>query len=235
MATVVAVFAHPDDESFICGGSLAKLAQDGHRVVLVCATLGEMGRRMGVPVIATRESIANVREGELRAACTALGVHRLELLSLRDKTLEIQPEKQLARLVFDVLEEEAPDAVITFHDPLGGHPDHCAIGRAATAAYEAFVDQSSKRARLFYVAWGDDVETYRRNPQPVVQMVTVNIRETKAAKLAAFRAHRSQSGLNRSIWGADKKALGNMSDNEYFILTQGPSLKRPNALLDQDN
>ncbi|MFB5190304.1 PIG-L family deacetylase [Alicyclobacillus fastidiosus] len=234
MSTIVAVFAHPDDESFICGGTLAKLAQEGHRVVLVCATLGEMGRRMGVPPAVTRESIAAQRERELRTACEALSIARLELLHLRDKTLEIQPIEALVERVLDVFEEERPDAVITFHDPLGGHPDHCAIGRVATRAFEAYARTAASEplCRLFYVAWSDDVNAFQRYSQPVIDMVTVDIQATKVQKLASFRAHRTQSGLNRSIWGSEKQSLGQLSNWEYFVHTQGPRLERRDSLVE---
>lgn len=225
LSTVIAVFAHPDDESFICGGTLARLAEEGHRVVLVCATLGEMGRRMGIPPIATRESIASVREKELQAACEALGVARLELLHYRDKTLEIQDEQELAARVVAVFEEERPSAVITFHDPLGGHPDHCAIGRATTRAYEQYTTDSASDCRLFYVAWGDNVATFQHYEQPVISVVTVSVRNFKTQKLLAFRAHRTQSQLNRSVWGSERQGMSQMSDTEFFIHTQGAPLR----------
>lgn len=92
---------------------MAKLSAEGHRVVLVCATLGEMGRRMGIPPIATRESIGQLREAELRAACDALGIARLVTLGIRDKWLEMCDEREVASRVLSVFEEEQPKAVIT--------------------------------------------------------------------------------------------------------------------------
>lgn len=224
MSTIVAVFAHPDDESFICGGTLAKFAQDGHRVVLVCATLGEMGRRMGVPPIATRESIAQVRAQELDEAVKALGLHRLVLLGLRDKTLAIQDKEMLQARVLEVLREETPDTVITFHDPLGGHPDHCAIGAAATAAFDLYHTSVQPSSRLFYVAWSADLSVFEACAQPVLDVVSVDIGTVKHKKLAAFRAHKTQSGLNRAIWQSDELALRHLSDTEFFVHTQGPPL-----------
>lgn len=232
MATVVAVFAHPDDESFICGGTLAKLSALGHRVVLVCATLGEMGRRLGIPPIATRESIARVRESELRDACEALSIARLELLGYRDKTLEIQSENEVAKRILTVFEEERPASVITFHEELGGHSDHCAIGRIATQTYETYIQQSAD-CRLLYVAWGDNVGVFKHYAQPVLGTIAIDVHAHKAAKLAAFRAHRTQSQLNRSIWGNDRQSMGQMSDTEFFIHSQGQSLPKNNHLLSE--
>lgn len=232
LATVVAVFAHPDDETFICGGTLAKLSAAGHRVVLICATLGEMGRRMGIPPSATRESIARTREAELREACDALSVSRLELLHVRDKTVEIQPEAELAKRVLDVFEEEKPSAVITFHEELGGHADHCAMGRIATLAYGSYVERGAD-SRLFYVAWSDNVGLFNHYPQLVQGPVIIDVRAHKAAKLAAFRAHRTQSQLNKSIWGSDSQSTNQMSDTEVFIHSQGLPMPKSGSLLNE--
>lgn len=233
LSTIVAVFAHPDDESFICGGTLAKYAEEGHRVVLVCATLGEAGRRMGVPPIASRESIARLREAELQAACEALSIERLVLLGLRDKTLEIQDEVALASRVEEILQEETPDAIITFHDPLGGHPDHCAIGRVATRAYQTYTAKLERALvpRLFYLAWTGDSSVYTVHPQPVQQVVEISIRDHKKAKLASFRAHKTQSGMNKEIWKSEKQSLSRLSDTEFFVHSLGPALTEKGTLI----
>lgn len=232
MSTVVAVFAHPDDETFICGGTLAKLSAEGHRVVLVCATLGEMGRRMGIPPIATRESIGRLRQRELNEACEALGVARLVTLGIRDKWLEMCSQTEVARRVASIFEEETPSAIITFHDPLGGHPDHCAIGRIATEAYETYAFASPVPVGLFYVAWGESADTYKRFEQPVLGMISIDVHAHKAAKLRAFRAHRTQSQLDRGVWGSEKQGLSRMSNTEYFVHSQGMRLSRNGILFE---
>lgn len=231
MATVMGVFAHPDDETFIAGSTFAKLAAEGHRVVIVCATRGEMGRRLGVPLRATRESLGALREQELREACAALGVSRLVLLGYRDKEVEMVPEGEATARIESLLAEERPASVVTFHDPLGGHPDHAAVGRFATLAFERY-RRVADHARLFYVAWGDDLAAFRRYPQPAKALVEVDVRAHRRQKLMAFRAHRTQSELDRAIWGNDEKAVHRMRDREYFVLTQGPNLKRPGTLMD---
>lgn len=80
--SLLAVFAHPDDESFGVGGSLAKYAADEARVTLVCATRGEVGE-ISEPVLAAPKNLGKVREAELRAACAALGVSDLRFLDYR--------------------------------------------------------------------------------------------------------------------------------------------------------
>lgn len=232
MATVMGVFAHPDDETFIAGGTFARLAAEGHRVVIVCATRGEMGRRLGVPLRATRESLGALRERELREACAALGVSRLVFLGYRDKEVEMVPEDEAVARLESIFAEEQPASVITFHDPLGGHPDHAAIGRLATVAFEQSREKMGPSARLFYLAWGDDLAAFRRYPQPAKALVEVDVRAYRRQKLIAFRAHRTQSELDHSIWGNDEKAIHRMRDREYFVLSQGPNLRRPGTLMD---
>lgn len=217
----MAVFAHPDDETFICGGTLAKFAASGHRVVLVCATKGEMGRRLGVPPIANRETLPDLREAELRTACDALGVSELRLLGLRDKTLEINPREELAERVRRELERVRPGLVITFHERLGGHPDHCAIGRAATDAFQAY-QSSGAKARLWFVAWGGMVrgagrEALARVGLDLDAVNEVDVSRELPEKLAAFRAHRTQSQMQSELWGPDAKAQKGLADREYFI------------------
>ncbi|MBI4283555.1 MAG: PIG-L family deacetylase [Chloroflexi bacterium] len=76
---LLACLAHPDDETFGCGGSLARCAAEGIQVHLVCATLGEVGE-ISDPSLASRETLPQVREEELRCACRALGIAELHLL-----------------------------------------------------------------------------------------------------------------------------------------------------------
>lgn len=212
----MAVFAHPDDETFICGGSLAKAAQTGDRVVLVCATKGEMGRRMGVPPTATRETLAALRDRELREACSALGIAELTYLGVRDKTLEIQPFDRLVSVVLEQLRKERPERVVTFHERLGGHADHCTIGRAATEAFVRY-QSDNPEAKLFFVAWNamaTDPELYGLKKEDLLR---VDVREQLPAKLEAFRAHRTQSQMNAWLWRNDKQSQQKLASEEYFI------------------
>src|SRR5215218_11020651 len=89
-ATLLAVFAHPDDESYLCGGTLAHYAAAGVRVALVCATLGEAGD-IADAALAARETLPAVREGELRAAAGLLGLADVHLLGYEDGTLAAVP------------------------------------------------------------------------------------------------------------------------------------------------
>jgi hypothetical protein len=80
------VLAHPDDESFLAAGTVARLAEAGRPAGLVCATRGQAGA-LGEPPLATRETIGQVREAELRDACAVLGVDLVALLEHEDRQL----------------------------------------------------------------------------------------------------------------------------------------------------
>lgn len=224
MATVLAVLAHPDDETFICGGTLARFAAAGHRVVLVCATKGEMGRRVGVPPSATRESLPVIRERELKNACGALGVADLKFLGYRDKSLEIQPMEELVNRIVQEMEDEQPDLTITFHEQLGGHPDHCTIGAATTAAFAWWqASEGSLRAALWFLAWSRTAENPSHYGLTTKQIIEVDVATASNAKLQAYRAHETQSDLNEWLHANDKRALARLPSKEFFIEHTGNS------------
>jgi N-acetylglucosamine malate deacetylase 2 len=233
MATILAVFAHPDDETFICGGTLAKYAHEGHRVILVCATKGEMGRRMGVPPVATRESIPMIREQELRNACEALHIEDLRFLGIRDKLLEIQPFEHLTQKVLEHIVETQPDSIVTFHETLGGHPDHCTIGLATTTAFQIYTKQlkSHGKARLFYVCWPGVAQNARQYGFMPEQIVKIEVKPYNPYKLQAFRAHKTQSEIDAWVWKRDEVSLKKLPAHEYFIQAHAPFTSSINSLL----
>lgn len=215
--TLVSFHAHPDDEVLLTGGTLARAAVEGHRVVLVVATDGAAG----LADESIRGRLAEVRAAELRASAAALGCARVVLLGYEDSGMDgnrpgphtftrADPEQAAARLAA-VLTEEAAD-VLTTYDPAGGygHPDHRQVhvvgARAAELAgtpvvLEATVDRTWMRrlARLVSVVPGGlggirpeaftDAFSARED-------IThrVDVRAHLAAKRAAFRAHASQTG-----------------------------------------
>lgn len=170
--TILAVFAHPDDEAFGTGGTLAKYAGEGHRVVLVCATRGEVGE-IAEGSLATRETLGQVRAEELRCAAATLGVAELIFLDYRDSGMKgtVENEDPLAFInaptdvvvpeLVRIIREVQPHIVITF-EPNGGygHPDHIAIHHHTVAAFKLAADLQYQPAlgfvwqpqRLFYTA-----------------------------------------------------------------------------------
>lgn len=154
MKTILAVLAHPDDESFGMGGTLALYAQKGYQVHLVCATLGEAGT-VDDEYLKNYNSISDLREAELRCATQSLGLTAVHLLGYRDSGMPDTPEnnhpnaqinhslEEVAGKIVKYIREIKPDIVLTF-DPLGGyrHPDHIHIQKATTLAFEKANDAS---------------------------------------------------------------------------------------------
>ena len=152
--TLMAVLAHPDDETFGMGGTLALYAQKGYNVHLVCATLGEAGT-VDEEYLQNYESISALREAELNCATQNLGLTAVHLLGYRDSGMPGTPEnehpnaqinhslEEVAGKVVKYIREIKPDIVLTF-DPIGGyrHPDHIHIQRATKLAFEKAADAS---------------------------------------------------------------------------------------------
>ena len=212
---LLVVLAHPDDETFICGGGLASFALAGGTIDLVCATRGEHGRRLGKPPFATRESLPVLREGETRAACAALGITGLHFLGLRDKCLEFEDLDRLAAAVAGPMRRLAPDGVLTFHERRGGHSDHCTIGRAATLAWERAGDrdwhpeqlrddvQARQPPRLYWLAGRDVAEHPDRHGTVPEAFTTVTCAAVGRQQMEAHRAHRTQTQLDAGLWEDD--------------------------------
>jgi LmbE family N-acetylglucosaminyl deacetylase len=144
--TLVCFHAHPDDEAIATGGTMAKAAADGHRVVLVVATRGEHGE---VPdgYLRPGEPLWERRVAETHAAAEILGVARVEFLGYVDSGMAGTPENDLpesfwqadveeaARRLAAIVEEEGAD-VLTAYDENGvyGHPDHVQVNRVGLRA-----------------------------------------------------------------------------------------------------
>jgi LmbE family N-acetylglucosaminyl deacetylase len=133
---VLAVFAHPDDESYGPGATLARLGAEGCEVRLITLTRGESAS-MGDSPLFSPEFLAETRVMELDCACIALGISSHELLAFPDKALANVPLDELAGPVIRALRDFRPHLVITFHPSgISGHPDHQSTTRAVRRALE---------------------------------------------------------------------------------------------------
>jgi LmbE family N-acetylglucosaminyl deacetylase len=162
--------AHPDDEILGPGGTIARHAQDGAYIELVCATRGEAGE-IADPALATPQTLPQVREQELRCAAETLGIQKVSFLGYRDSGMAGTDDNQrsdafinadadevVAQLVA-VMRRVQPQVVITF-EPYGGygHPDHIAIHHHTHTAFEKAGDSTYRLdlgrpfqpQRLFY-------------------------------------------------------------------------------------
>ena len=132
---ILGVFAHPDDEVFCMGGTVAKAAAAGAEAMIVSATRGEAGQ-IRDSAVAVRATIAQAREQELRDACGCLGVQHVRFFDHVDGTLANLDRSALGAEVGAVLDEFRPDVVVTFGpDGFYGHPDHVTIGEVTTSAF----------------------------------------------------------------------------------------------------
>ncbi len=140
ISALMAVFAHPDDEAFGTGGTLARYAAEGHDVYVVTATRGEAGQ-IALPDLATPASLPAVREQELRCACRAYGIHPPIFLDYLDGQLTIVNQGQAVGKLVRIIRQIKPQVMITFGpDGIYGHYDHLAVHRWATAAYDLAAD-----------------------------------------------------------------------------------------------
>jgi LmbE family N-acetylglucosaminyl deacetylase len=132
--TLLAVFAHPDDEAFGTGGTLSKYAREGVDVHLVIATRGEAGELANSSINLT-QPIGVVREQELRRACEAYGIKQLHLLGYIDGQTTVAPQAEAVYRVVEIIRRVKPQVMISFGPEGGyGHYDHLAVHRWATAA-----------------------------------------------------------------------------------------------------
>jgi LmbE family N-acetylglucosaminyl deacetylase len=211
--TCVFFHAHPDDEALLTSGTMARLAAEGNRVVLVVATAGERG-------LSERDDreLAGVRLAELHASATALGCARVVSLDYRDSGLEAvspdgfavaDPHPAAIRLA-DLLRDENA-GLLTVYDPAGGygHPDHVQVHRVGTLAAELAgtprVLQATVDRTLLLRALRLAGAVYRFPPEFDLRRFEtaysprsaithrVNVRHYIEAKRASMAAHASQA------------------------------------------
>jgi len=199
--SLLAVFAHPDDESLACGGLLAMCAESGARVTILCLTRGEHGPGGG------SHSLRDVREAELRDAARVLGVHEVVLLAHEDGMLPWIAPSVLEADVLAVIRRTAPDVVVTFdEDGLYWHPDHVAVHERTTSAVAGLGDDAPALRYVTLAAGAmrgvleatgadslfgvEDVDAFgAAAPSP---SYTIDVTRWTATKLEALRCHRSQ-------------------------------------------
>lgn len=201
--TLLALHAHPDDEALLTGGTLARAADEGHRVVLVTATDGALG-------LTSRRyagELAAVRAAELRASAAILGVARVEQLGWADSGLgpQVFPDPpgqvrfvradvdEVAAAVAELLREESVDVLLSYDINGGyGHPDHVQVHRVGRRAAEL-----APGVRLLEVAVSPRVARVMKprhvrleTPAPVTHVLDTTAYLDR--KRRAIRAHASQ-------------------------------------------
>ncbi len=185
--SMLVVFAHPDDEAFGTGGTLAKYASAGVRTTLVCATRGEAGE-IADPKLATPDSLPSVREQELLCSAEMLGIEQVIFLGYRDSGMigtqdndhpdsfiKADEDEVVDKLV-SIIREVKPQIVLTF-EPNGGygHPDHVAIHNHTLSAFHK-AHQEDYGVELGE-AWGADRLVYTAIPKSFFMDMRARLRD----------------------------------------------------------
>lgn len=182
---ILVILPHPDDESFGFAGTILKHKKQGACVTYLCLTLGEMGRNMGNPPFANRETVPNIRKKELEEACRVLKIDELRMMGLRDKTIEFLNQEKLAQSLADVILDVNPSLILTFYPGYSIHPDHDACGAAVMRAVALLPKESRPEVHALAIS-----------PNSVEELgepdIVYDISDYLEMKLDALRAHHSQ-------------------------------------------
>ncbi|CEA01601.1 1D-myo-inositol 2-acetamido-2-deoxy-alpha-D-glucopyranoside deacetylase [Metalysinibacillus saudimassiliensis] len=206
---ILIVYPHPDDESFSVAGIAAMQASMGVPVTYACLTLGEMGRNLGNPPFATRESLPEIRKKELIAACEAIGIQDLRMMGLRDKTVEFEDDEKMVGMITDLITELNPSMIFTFLPKYCVHPDHEATARAVVEAVRRM--PKAERPTLLGAGFANNTEEEMGEADFVV-----DIRAFKEQKLNALKAHASQTGWMLQELDNREEEHGETTEDAWF-------------------
>jgi N-acetyl-1-D-myo-inositol-2-amino-2-deoxy-alpha-D-glucopyranoside deacetylase len=233
---LLAVFAHPDDESLACGATLAWCATEGARVSLLCATRGEAGRR--APGCLEDVALGAVRRAELHEAAARLGLDDVILLDHPDGSLTEVDTALFRHEIVLAIRHLRPDVVLTFGaDGLYWHPDHIVVHERVT---EAVARLGTAAPALFYVVFPPGlmrtvVETAQGNPgvpddislwtidadafgaYAAEPTLVVDATAYVPSKVDALRCHRSQIDSQSPFSWLTKEQAARLLGREYFV------------------
>jgi LmbE family N-acetylglucosaminyl deacetylase len=226
--SLLAIFAHPDDETYRAGGTLALLVQESARVWVLCATRGEKG----IPKLTTKES-GEVRQAELESACRTLGAEPPCFLDYQDGTLYQVDEEQAVGQVVRAIRKLRPQALLTWpHSGVSGHPDHVAVSRWTEKAFQraantkAYPEHQAEGLHphaaeaLYHIviphSLAEALKMHHLHTVPDEAVtLTVDVSTVWDTKMAAIHCHRSQMDSSPILSAPEEKQrlfLG----TEYF-------------------
>ncbi len=216
-ASVLAVCAHPDDESFGLGALLAAFAEGGARVSMLCFTHGEAS------TLGETLDLGAVRDEELRAAAAVLGVQPVWLLDYPDGGLAGVDLSELRAHMHTMAREVGADLLVTFDEGgITGHPDHARVTQAATAAGQAVgiavlgwaipAPVAAELNRQFATTFAG------REPSELDGTITVD----RARQRIAIACHASQATDNPVLWQR-LELLGDHETYRWLIPRRGTS------------
>ena len=247
---VVMFHAHPDDEAVITGGTIAKLAELGVRVVCVFATRGELGEAPDGLLVAG-QALGDRRSAEARWASNILGAGRVEFLDYHDSGMAGVPSNtaggafatadvdEAAALLASVVAEESASALVIYDDNGGyGHPDHIQVHRVGHRAaellptvgvYEATLNRDHLRKGLTDLALaGGEGSSAPALPddfgKPASEIThTIDVAEHAALKRQAIGAHVSQQSEIGFLLDLPEASFQAGFGQEWFIERRKPA------------
>ena len=225
--TVLALVPHPDDAEFYAGGTIAKMAAEGDRVIIAVTTDGSKGSFD----LAGKE-LSDARAKEMAAACTVLGAEPPIMLGFTDFELDRLPPGKLREVYVRLIREHRPDVVITEDAFWLGeiHPDHRAVAWAAMEAINyAFLPRLHPEHLEHGLQPHFVTEKYYYSEEPSRFNKIIDISATFDTKVAAMAAHDSQveflvQGIlnEANLAGVDLKAvLGEIAGDKLALLRMG--------------
>ena len=195
--TILAVYAHPDDETSSAGALMAMYAAQGVDVHVITATRGELGTLGTGGVVIEREDLPGVREAEMRSVLEHYGVHNEPVfLDYRDQELKLADPEEVVEKILAVMQRVRPDVVLTFGPQgISKHDDHVAIHETAVRAFHRYRTSDGVEPRLLYTAipremaerYNIDLEGPETEPN-----VEVDARDHWHYKVEGLRLYRSQ-------------------------------------------
>ncbi len=221
---ILFVFAHPDDETFTSGATIAKYAHEEQAIIsLLCATRGQAGKAGNPPVCLPAE-LPEYRERELREAADILGISQVDVLDYEDKKLNEVPMDELIAHIHAAINRHQPQIVITFAPHgISGHPDHVVISEATKRAVEQLPLEGSPVKKMYYVThssaerFGVVSPPYTDPHSAVTTEIAAPQYVPQVAK--ALQAHRTQHlSVNRVFPGVVGGDFQHVRSVNYFIL-----------------
>ncbi len=217
---ILAVFAHPDDETSASGGTLALYARKGVDVHVVTATRGELGTLGTGGMVIERHELGAVRERELRQVLDSFGVNPPVLFDYKDQELKDADFEEVAGKVLAEMRRVSPDVVITF-GPTGisKHDDHIAIHQATVDAFDRFRQESGAEPKLMLVAIPKSLaEQFELDMDGVETQPTtvIDIAETIELKIKAWRTYASQEDAQEVADMFEKQEIATESFHQAY-------------------
>jgi LmbE family N-acetylglucosaminyl deacetylase len=238
MKRILLVASHPDDETFMTGGTVAKYVDEGWQVDLVTATRGEEGQR-GPLVQLGRDKVGEVRQKELEKAGTELGIHSITLMGYKDGTLNMRTPGDIEDVVYKKMTEIIPDIVITADTTgISNHPDHIKLSYATTYAFQKYAKWIEEQLnaqepeeqifpKLYYACMPASIAAFaiKSKTHPAIQFAkpwkgvpdkeittVIDISDFADVKLRAMHCHVTQTAdVERHL------KLKDLMKHEYFI------------------